>query len=110
MLRTVLHSFYNLLGAVSEHIPVDDRVSTAYEEDAMFMSEVAYSFMDMVNSYRPLQVSLSIWHDCARLTPLRQARVTLEELLIKQLNDRHEETKQINECVAVGGYFGASNI
>ena len=59
MLRTILHSFYDLLGAVSENIPVDDSLNTAYQEDAMFMSEIAYSFLDIVNSYRPMQASQS---------------------------------------------------
>ncbi|KAG8905354.1 Mediator of RNA polymerase II transcription subunit 7 [Tulasnella sp. 403] len=56
MLKTILHSYYELLGAISEHIPVDDHVPTLYEEEAMFMAEIAYSFMDVVNGFRSLQV------------------------------------------------------
>jgi len=59
---------------------VDDRISTPFEEDAMFMAEIAYSFMDTVNGFRPLQ-----------------ARETLEHLFVRQLEDRRLETRRIND-------------
>ncbi|KIO20436.1 hypothetical protein M407DRAFT_245795 [Tulasnella calospora MUT 4182] len=80
LLRTILHSYYTLLGGTTQHLPVDDVVLTVFEVEASFMLEISRAFLSAVNSVRPLQ-----------------ARQTLEQLLVRQLETRREETRRIHE-------------
>lgn len=57
MLKTILHMWYTVLGSVTEHFPLDDSVMDRSHDEAIFMKEVARSFLDVVNSFRPLQAS-----------------------------------------------------
>ncbi|KAG8980952.1 hypothetical protein FRB90_007374, partial [Tulasnella sp. 427] len=80
LLRTILHSYYTLLGGTTEHLPVDDAVVTVFDVESTFISEISRAFLSTVNSIRPLQ-----------------ARQTLEQLLIRQLETRRAETRKIHE-------------
>ncbi|KAG8863077.1 Mediator of RNA polymerase II transcription subunit 7 [Tulasnella sp. 330] len=85
MLETILRGWYTVLGSLTEHLPVNDTALTPWDEDIHFMNSIGISFMNAVNSYRPLQ-----------------ARTSLEELLMKQLRERRAETKLIHErCDAI---------
>ncbi|KAG8953064.1 Mediator of RNA polymerase II transcription subunit 7 [Tulasnella sp. 424] len=80
LLRTILHSYYTLLGGTAQHLPVDDNIATVFDLEASFMMEISRAFLSAVNSVRPLQ-----------------ARQTLEQLLVRQLETRREETRKIHE-------------
>jgi len=81
LLKTLLRTWYTALGSMIEHIPVDDTVPTPFLEDAHYMNEIGYCFLDIVNGFRPLQ-----------------ARENLEQQLLKQLRERRDETQRIHQC------------
>ncbi|KAG8987911.1 Mediator of RNA polymerase II transcription subunit 7 [Tulasnella sp. JGI-2019a] len=89
MLKTLLRGWYSVLGSLTEHLPVNDNALTPWDEEIHFMNSVGTSFMSAVNSYRPLQ-----------------ARTSLEELLLKQLRERQEETKAVHQrCDAIENHL-----
>lgn len=57
MLKTILRGWYTVLGSLTEHLPVDNHVLSPWDEEVHFMNSIGTSFMNVVNSYRPLQVS-----------------------------------------------------
>ncbi|KAG8936084.1 Mediator of RNA polymerase II transcription subunit 7 [Tulasnella sp. 418] len=82
MLRTILRTYYVALGSITEHSLLDVAATPVYSDELDYMIGVALNFQKCVNDIRPLQ-----------------AQETLEQVLIKQLQDRRQETQAIhNKC------------
>jgi hypothetical protein len=98
----MLQTYHKLLGALLEPLPVgyyrgNAAAAPNWEFSMSWLEGLSMNFMFTINELRPVQVNWVSFLSYLCLSPISQARLTLESMIRRQINIRRSETKAIHE-------------